>query len=1845
MGQAALRSPRVQVLGVTRAIKARTVLHQMLNRAKLKWQLLNPAYRFRTAERSGVTGRENAACGASIGIESCLDIRQVVVKMTYSINECPISHPSQLANPFLGLPLESGRCESCGTAEIGNCEGHFGHIELPVPIYHPSHVSELRDILSMICLKCLRVKKVRQGEVKGKISSISCFYCRDLPPISVKEGKTSDGAIFLQLTVSSRTKMRESFWNFLDRFGYHYGATFCRPLLPYEALNILKQIPEETKKALSGKGYSPQRGFIMQHLPVPPNCLCVPEINDGKCVMSSDISKSLLKKVLNKIELIKRSRSGSPNFESHEVESNDLQLSITQYIHLRGTTKAPHDIKSRFVQGSESSELPSKQWLEKIRTLFISKGSGFSSRCVITGDPYIGVDVIGLPSEIAKRITFEERVTEYNINHLQNIVDKRLCITYKDGSSTYAISLGSKGHTSLKVGQIINRQIIDGDIVFINRPPSTHKHSLQAFHVYVHEDHTVKINPLICAPLGADFDGDCIHIFYPQSLSAKAEVSELFSVEKQLLSSHSGNMNLQLVHDSLLALKLISNLSFIGKAVAQQLSMFESPVLPSPAVIKANNHGPCWTFLQILQNVLPSHLNSCGDNYTIYQSEFLKFDSSRDIVQSLLTDIPTSIYRSKGPKDVLNFFNYIQPLLMEVLFMEGFSVSLKDFYFQTAIIEEIRRSIQKNCFILGQLRSGYNELVHLQFEKYLKSLKSPIADFLFKFSALGSLIDAKNDSAIVKVVEQIGFLGLQLFDQGKYYSKALVDDCFTTFMNKHFFSELDCPSEAYGLVKSSFFHGLAPFEGLVHAISTREIIVRSSRGLTEPGTLFKNLMAILRDVIICYDGTIRNVCTGSIVQIKYLDDEVVDSLTTASPGEPVGVLAATAISNPAYKAVLDSSQSNNSSWELMKEILLCKTGYKNDVSDRRVILYLNDCCCRKRFCKEKAVYAVFNCLKKVCLKDWAREFYIEYRKQIDLPNKSETFSGLVGHVHLDKTQLKLFNQNIDEILGKCQDVLFKYTKKKGQLSQFIKRVVLSVCECCNYKQPHDGDLCHFPCLQFTFVDANTAQNDESLECAIHVMAKVICPILLDTIVKGDPRVFEAKIVWIEPDATSWAANSCKTLKGELGLEIVLEKAAVRENGDAWRMLMDACLPVMHLIDTSRSCPYGIQQNRELLGISCAFDQAVKRLSRSIRMVSKGVMKEHLLLVANSITCTGNLVGFNTGGYKALFRSFKVQVPFTAATLFTPMKCFETAAEKCQTDSLTSVVSSCSWGKKVAIGTGAPFQILWDKNQTAMHKDIGKGVYDFLEMLNPTLSGEASGACLADVDDIIEDQEMEVCLSPVANGHMTFEENHEVEYSFKKNLNQENRKIENSCQDFASDFGDKSGNWQGWESRQDSGKMAETNAWSSWDSQHMGQITVGSWENKDSQNCSDPSVELNAWGKGTGKDVASWETQSVKSSGGDIWNEKVTNNLEEKEGTSVWKNISWRPKGNSNEDAFSLPGTLDSESSKEPWVVGARDNTRNSWKNGPDAAKFPKATTWGSSETEFDKDLNSVQNGKSYNERGKSWNSNATVDFNNQQSGNSTRNLENPWTCKPTDDSNNQWNNNPWSSNATRDYFEKQQSGDLTRDMENPWICKPIEDSNSQRNDNASSTLNNFDSGNQTWNSGGWGSATAAGRRNQKKYGGKPPGTPDSRKVWNPNKPSTSRRPLESLSTEEEKVLAEVEPIMQIIKRILRDSSDGDRLSDDDQKFILENVFSYHPDKQSKVADQLDYIMVDKHGTYQDSRCFFAVSRDGTKADFSYIKCMGNFVKRTFSEHGESFCQKYFKRRRVEPAEDNSQQLP
>jgi DNA-directed RNA polymerase-5 subunit 1 len=53
-----------------------------------------------------------------------------------------------------------------------------------------------------------------------------------------------------------------------------------------QALNILKKIPDDTKKKLAARGYIAQPGYVMKYLPVPPNCLYIPEFTDGQSIMS-----------------------------------------------------------------------------------------------------------------------------------------------------------------------------------------------------------------------------------------------------------------------------------------------------------------------------------------------------------------------------------------------------------------------------------------------------------------------------------------------------------------------------------------------------------------------------------------------------------------------------------------------------------------------------------------------------------------------------------------------------------------------------------------------------------------------------------------------------------------------------------------------------------------------------------------------------------------------------------------------------------------------------------------------------------------------------------------------------------------------------------------------------------------------------------------------------------------------------------------------------------------------------------------------------------------------------------------------------------------------------------------------------------------------------------------------------------------------------------------------------------------------------------------------------------------------------------------------------------------------
>jgi DNA-directed RNA polymerase-5 subunit 1 len=152
----------------------------------------------------------------------------------------------------------------------------------------------------------------------------------------------------------------------------------------------------------------------------------------------------------------------------------------------------------------------------------------------------------------------------------------------------------------------------------------------------------------------------------------------------------------------------------------------------------------------------------------------------------------------------------------------------------------------------------------------------------------------------------------------------------------------------------------------------------------------------------------------------------------------------------------------------------------------------------------------------------------------------------------------------------------------------------------------------------------------------------------------------------------------------------------------------------------------------------------------MKTVAKGILKDHLVPVASSMTCSGNLNGFNNAGYKVTFRPLKVQVRLTESTLFTPMKCMR----RLQRDAI--LIHWDVWSHHVR---GASMQYLalsyllrfCNENQLKSNKEYDDDLYDFLALVR-TDQEKTRYTFSDDVDYPVEDNAMDdICLSPELDG--------------------------------------------------------------------------------------------------------------------------------------------------------------------------------------------------------------------------------------------------------------------------------------------------------------------------------------------------------------------------------------------------------------------------------------------------------------------------------------------------------------
>jgi DNA-directed RNA polymerase II subunit RPB1 len=202
----------------------------------------------------------------------------------------------------------------------------------------------------------------------------------------------------------------------------------------------------------------------------------------------------------------------------------------------------------------------------RIRGNLMGKRVNFSARSVITSDPNLKLHELGIPKKIAMEITFPEVVTAYNIERLSKLVRNGKYIYPGANFVIQGSSLGDdnmreydlryrKITIKLRYGDIVERHLVNGDPVLFNRQPSLHKLSMMCHLANVIDNdnfNTFRLNVNVTEPYNADFDGDEMNMFAPQSIQTQAELFKIADVRRQIISPKDSKPIIGPVQDSVL---------------------------------------------------------------------------------------------------------------------------------------------------------------------------------------------------------------------------------------------------------------------------------------------------------------------------------------------------------------------------------------------------------------------------------------------------------------------------------------------------------------------------------------------------------------------------------------------------------------------------------------------------------------------------------------------------------------------------------------------------------------------------------------------------------------------------------------------------------------------------------------------------------------------------------------------------------------------------------------------------------------------------------------------------------------------------------------------------------------------------------------------------------------------------------------------------------------------------------------------------------------------------------------------------------------------------------------------
>ena len=750
-------------------------------------------------------------------------------------------------------------CGTCGHG-VEKCNGHTGHITLPVALYNVGFLSTVLRIIRTVCYFCSTLLIPRDSlpdtDEKFNVQKFEyitssarsyneCWSCKGKMPTYKQKGltieRTWDSSI--QFADVEEKKMAERF----------FDAGFVR--------EILQTISDEDCIHMGlNPTYARPEYFITTVLLIPPP-LIRPAImiTEGSKAKGQDDLTRKLQDVLKKSFIVKgllKKCKGNLADKSLMKAVDDLQYDYAVYLNneLKGVP-----------QDTQRSGAPIRGVAQRIKTKggivrnnLNGKRVDFSARTVISADPQLDVDQIGVPKALATILTKPITVTALNIQECsQRIIngadriDGACMIEYPDGRTKNLSACTDRHLLALPFGAKVHRYLQDDDYVLFNRHPSLHKESVMAHRVKLMPvGNTFRMNLVATTPYNADFDGDEMNIHITQSMEADAELRGIMAIHNHILGAQSNKPTMGLVQDGLTGIYLMTRKDvFLTREQIMNLMMtikYEAPyrkqwVIPHPAIVKPI---PLWTGKQLVSMIMPplfleKYVRGAGKETSVWDphervvilraGNLLVGTLCKATVGSASGGIIHIMSLDYDGRVTCNFMSDVQRLINAWLLIDGFSVGISDCIVKDDISDRIQRKIKLTLRKVGQIYNQIKKIPNLPIDaaeppvfrtlsEVLNSAGSIASQATGQHNRINCMITSGSKGNPVNIAQITACVGQQSVE-GRRITPKKNNRTLSAFSN----GSLDPRSR--GFVTSSYTQGLNPTEFFFHGMGGREGLV------------------------------------------------------------------------------------------------------------------------------------------------------------------------------------------------------------------------------------------------------------------------------------------------------------------------------------------------------------------------------------------------------------------------------------------------------------------------------------------------------------------------------------------------------------------------------------------------------------------------------------------------------------------------------------------------------------------------------------------------------------------------------------------------------------------------------------------------------------------------------------------------------------------------------------------------------------------------------------------------------------------------------------------------------------